>query len=302
MLRFTLGWMVNAKLRILVVWVAASAGMAASTAAVNFAPLERWRAAVVSGDASALKSFYSAQPAAVALTADGVVENDEQEAHFLASLHKSGLSEFTIDPIRIERLRDGVEEAIFQAAAKVQSPRGAQTFYLSFSQLWIRDNELWHIASENRSTVSRLRKPNSLDRVIYRADADAHAEVRQALQTAARENKRVILDFGANWCYDCHVLDLALAHSDLTPLVEANYELVHIDVGEMDRNLDLARQYQVPLEKGIPALAVLDSNGRLLFSQQQGEFEAARRLGPEDIVAFLNQWKPAGEKGSNKGH
>jgi hypothetical protein len=50
----------------------------------------------------------------------------------------------------------------------------------------------------------------------------------------------------------------------------------------------------------VPALAVLDSAGKLLFSQTHGEFENTRRLGPEDIVAFLNQWKPATNAGSGK--
>jgi hypothetical protein len=67
---------------------------------------------------------------------------------------------------------------------------------------------------------------------------------------------------------------------------------VDINVGEFNQNLDLARKYQVPLQKGVPALAVLDSNGGLLTSQQHGEFEAARALAPEVLVQFLNQWKP----------
>jgi hypothetical protein len=46
------------------------------------------------------------------------------------------------------------------------------------------------------------------------------------------------------------------------------------------------------MKKGIPALAVLDSTGKLLYSQQGGEFEKARALAPEDVVAFLNKWKP----------
>ena len=59
-----------------------------------------------------------------------------------------------------------------------------------------------------------------------------------------------------------------------------------------DKNLDIMQQYQVPPAKGIPALAVLDSDGKLLYSQRSGEFEKTRILGPEDVLAFLNNWKP----------
>jgi thioredoxin 1 len=48
----------------------------------------------------------------------------------------------------------------------------------------------------------------------------------------------------------------------------------------------------VPLKKGVPALAVLDANGNVLFSQRSGEFESMRGMDPASVTAFLNQWKP----------
>ena len=48
-------------------------------------------------------------------------------------------------------------------------------------------------------------------------------------------------------------------------------------------------QYQVPMKKGIPAIAVLDSDGKLLYSQKGGEFEKARALAPEDVPGVSEQ-------------
>jgi thioredoxin 1 len=127
---------------------------------------------------------------------------------------------------------------------------------------------------------------------IYSDTADAKAEVRQALQTAAREHKHVLLDFGGNWCGDCLILDLYLHDPGNAALLEANYIVVDVNIGRYDRNLDLAKQYNVPLEKGVPALAILDSNGKLLYSQRNGEFEAMRRMDVSAVTAFLNKWKP----------
>jgi hypothetical protein len=67
---------------------------------------------------------------------------------------------------------------------------------------------------------------------------------------------------------------------------------VHVNVGDYDKNLDLARKYEIPLDKGVPSLAILDPDGKLVISQKQGEFESTVRLGPEDVVAFLKKWKP----------
>ncbi|HTV14618.1 MAG TPA: thioredoxin family protein [Acidobacteriaceae bacterium] len=128
-------------------------------------------------------------------------------------------------------------------------------------------------------------------RYIYNENADAHAEVRDALARAAREHKRILLDFGGNWCGDCQVLDIYFHRDPNAALLADNYILVDIDIGRMDKNVDIAQRYNVPLQKGVPALAVLDAHGRLLYSQTNGEFEAMRRMDPNSVTQFLERWK-----------
>jgi protein disulfide-isomerase len=79
---------------------------------------------------------------------------------------------------------------------------------------------------------------------------------------------------------------------ELASLLERNFVIVKIDVGRMDKNLDVAEQYHVPIEHGIPALAVLDSGGHLLYAMDQGQFADARHMSYESIKAFFEQWKP----------
>ena len=129
-------------------------------------------------------------------------------------------------------------------------------------------------------------------RIIYSATADPHADIAQAVQTATSEHKHIILDFGGNWCGDCQVLDIYFHQQPNLPLLERNYVLVHVDVGHMDKNTDVAEKYGIPLKRGVPALAVLDEHGHLLYSQKDGEFEAMRRMDPASVTEFLNQWKP----------
>jgi thioredoxin 1 len=129
-------------------------------------------------------------------------------------------------------------------------------------------------------------------RQIYSDTADAHTEIREALATAAREHKRIILDFGGNWCGDCQVLDIYFHAPVNAGLLNANYVLVHVNIGRYDRNTDLAEKYGVPLKKGVPGLAVLDEHGRLIYSQKNGEFEAIRKMESSSVTEFLNKWKP----------
>jgi thiol:disulfide interchange protein len=150
------------------------------------------------------------------------------------------------------------------------------------------------IAVASASAVS-FGESGKKEKDIYNESADAHAEIKEALTKAAAEHKRVIVVFGANWCYDCHVLDKAFHSSDLAPILAANYEVVHVDIGKGEKNQDLMTKYDVPMKRGIPGLAVLDADGKPVYSQKNGEFENARALSPEDFLAFLNKWKPGAE-------
>ena len=129
------------------------------------------------------------------------------------------------------------------------------------------------------------------NRQIYPDPAQAKADLAAALKTAAAEHKRVLLDFGGDWCGDCQVLDIYFHDDANRPILEANFVLVHVNIGHMDANVEIAEKYGVPLHKGVPALAVLDEHGTLLFSQKTGEFEDMRHLESSALTKFLLQWK-----------
>jgi thiol:disulfide interchange protein len=126
---------------------------------------------------------------------------------------------------------------------------------------------------------------------LYPANADAKKEIDEALNEASRGHKRVMLIFGGNWCYDCHVLDHALHQAEAGMILKENYLLVHVDIGEADKNLDLAKKYKIPLDKGVPAVAILEPNGDLVYGSIVGEFESARRMMKDDLLAFLQHWR-----------
>jgi thiol:disulfide interchange protein len=136
--------------------------------------------------------------------------------------------------------------------------------------------------------------PANTRREIYPDPAQAKADLAAALQTAAQTHKRILLDFGGNWCADCQVLNIYFHDAKNRPILEANFVLVPINIGHMDANLDIAERYEVPLRRGVPALAVLSENGTLLYSQKGGEFEAMRRMESSNVTGFLVQWKPDG--------
>jgi thioredoxin 1 len=126
---------------------------------------------------------------------------------------------------------------------------------------------------------------------IYPATGRAKIDLSAALAASAASHKRVILDFGGNWCTDCHVLDRYFHDPVNRPILDANFILVHVNIGRMDENLDIAERYQIPLRRGVPALAVLGEHGELLYSQRTGEFEAMRGMQSSAVTDFLLHWK-----------
>src|SRR5580692_9195703 len=104
---------------------------------------------------------------------------------------------------------------------------------------------------------------------IYDETADAHHDISAAIAKAGASKKNVVLIFGANWCEDCHALHDQLHKPELAAIIAANFVVVNIDIGLGAKNLDLAQQYHVAVQQhGIPALAVLDSHGNLLYGME----------------------------------
>jgi thioredoxin 1 len=262
------------------------------TVSTSFPPLERWRASVLAGDDAGLRALYSSDPPAQVQNSKKQPITLSEELTFWEDLKRNGLAAIKVN---LEKLEpgpfSGSEVASFETELELKTSSGPRTAYVVQTQVWSGGPNP-RIVAVMRGELHKLQQPLRLNPHLYDPNADARAEIKHALTLAGREHKNVILVFGGNWCYDCHVLDVAFHRPEVAPIVKADYVVVHVDIGEYNKNLDVAEQYDVPLKKGVPALAVLSPSGKLLFSQHGGEFQAARSLAPEDVVAFLNKWKP----------
>ncbi len=126
----------------------------------------------------------------------------------------------------------------------------------------------------------------------YDENADAKKQLAAALAQAKVDHKRVLLDFGANWCPACNELALFLADDSVRPLVEANYHVVSIDVGKGDKNSDLNVAYGYPTAPGIPAMVILNPDGKMVASTKNEGWGTDRIVSGQEIVDFLERWAP----------
>ena len=127
---------------------------------------------------------------------------------------------------------------------------------------------------------------------MYNETADAKAEIKQALVQAANAGMPVLVIFGANWCGDCKVLDMAIKQGASAPLIAKEFKVVKVNVGRFDRNVDIAQSYGVPLKKGIPAVVVLSPKDQVLYVTREGELADAGKMGESGIYGFFKKVTP----------
>lgn len=258
----------------------------------TFAPVEEWRKAVLTGDAAALKSLYIMGAPLPAETTNWKTAEDDVD--FWTRWKAKGLTELSLE-ISAQKRQANVHTIIIHAELSVKEEMGLRKYYVVIGQGWLQQGGDWRVRAVSREDVTRLKMP--AERLhLYPEDADARSDIAKAVRKAHSSHKRIILEFGNNICTNCDVLEAAFKSAEIAPTFDPSYELVHINIGGLDKNLDVAKQYGVPLPRGFPALAVLDSDGKLVFSQKRGEFANVRWMAPEDVLDFLNKWKPSATK------
>jgi ketosteroid isomerase-like protein len=264
-------------------------------AQAHFLPLDQWRIALASGNMKRFADFYSSDPPVEIQAKPANKTGVDNEVAFWNDARKTGVHFLKAELFSSKDVPAGKVLSV-HLRFKTDTPNGPRTRYVLYQQLWQKQGEAWRIVKVAHSEVLKMQQPAKLNPALYNVNADARKEIDEAIAESAKDHKRIILMFGGNWCYDCHVLDTCFHQPDVAPLLTKNFHLLHIDIGAEERkNADLAEKYNIPLNKGVPALAILDSDGKLLYSQQNGEFEAARSMDPDDVIAFLNKWKPTGK-------
>ena len=127
---------------------------------------------------------------------------------------------------------------------------------------------------------------------IYDESLDGSKQIADALSLARKEKKRVLLQFGANWCGWCHKLHgLFKEDKSIAARLKRDYVVVLVDVNQ-GHNKDLDARYGHPTRFGLPVIVILDATGKRLTTQDTGELEDGDHHSPSKVMAFLDQWSP----------
>jgi len=109
---------------------------------------------------------------------------------------------------------------------------------------------------------------------VYDETADARQQIAAALATAKLENRRVLIQWGGNWCPWCVKLhDTFKADKDIARTLMYEYDVVYVDAGRPPgKNLDLAESFGADIN-GFPYLTILDADGKAIANQDTGSLE-----------------------------
>jgi len=127
---------------------------------------------------------------------------------------------------------------------------------------------------------------------VYDEAADAEADIAAALDRARVENRRVLIQWGANWCGWCIKLHtLFKENKDIARKLLYEYEFVPVDIGRFDKNMGLAERYGADLKNnGVPFLTVLAAEGQVLTNQETSSLEMGGNAhDPVKVLDFLSR-------------
>jgi hypothetical protein len=148
-----------------------------------------------------------------------------------------------------------------------------------------------YAAAAPRLTIASLAALPVVERAPYNPDANATAAVDAAFARARKSGKRVLIDLGGNWCGDCIVLANLMLLPEMKPFLKAHFEMVAVDVGRFDKNLQIPRRFGITKRlEGVPAVIVAEADGRFVNRGRITALADARHMGPQAIADWLAGW------------
>lgn len=126
----------------------------------------------------------------------------------------------------------------------------------------------------------------------YDPKRDAARDIDDAIAEARRTNRRILLEVGGEWCSWCHTLDRFFdEHPGLTTLRDKHFVMVKINFSEENPNQAVLSRYGEI--NGYPHIFVLETDGKLLHSQDTAVLEDGKSYALDRLTTFLTRWAPA---------
>ena len=119
---------------------------------------------------------------------------------------------------------------------------------------------------------------------------NAMLDVDAALAAAKVSGRNTILALGGNWCHDSRGLAADFQKPELAGVIAGGYELVWVDVGRRDRNLDIAARFGVMQLYGTPTVLIVSPEGELLNRDSVHHWRTAASKPYDETLAYFRRY------------
>lgn len=115
-------------------------------------------------------------------------------------------------------------------------------------------------------------------------------QLKDFISKALELKKQPLVIFGANWCPDAQYLEAVMGMLTVTKLLAQHYEIMRVDVGDYDQNMELYTVFDMPSEEGVPRVVILDIKGRVLNFDSNDRWRTARETDPQEIFNYFQEF------------
>jgi thioredoxin 1 len=114
--------------------------------------------------------------------------------------------------------------------------------------------------------------------LLQRKELPAMAAIDELRRDAHASQKILMVEFWAGWCGDCVQLSASLEEEPIRHFVKEHFIISKVDVGEFDRNLDIAKALGLGNLSEIPTA--------VFFAP--GDQQPVTRRGTRQILEYIN--------------
>ena len=121
----------------------------------------------------------------------------------------------------------------------------------------------------------------------YNGEIYSESDIERFLDSSINKSKQPIIIFGGNWCPDCRILEGTLQLPTIKKYMIEHYEIMHVDVGRYDKNMNLISYFKIRKEEGVPRVLVFDNKKNILNMESTKEWTTARDRKQQEIFNYF---------------
>lgn len=125
----------------------------------------------------------------------------------------------------------------------------------------------------------------------YDEQADAMAQIRDAVALAKSEGKNVFCQVGGNWCPWCiRFANFVEQDSAVNRMMYDNFVYIHVNWSKDNKNPEAMRYLGNPARFGFPVFVILNEKGEPVHIQNSAYLEQDKGYSEQKVLDFMRNW------------